>query len=269
VGDRAPGGLTAVADHGPWTALGPTDAPAIVFVHGTRLTRAQWWPQLRALSGRYRCIAVDLPGHGALAGQPFTREAAADAVAAAIEVEAAGKIAVVVGLSLGGYVAIDTADRHPDLVAGLVLSGCSLEPIGPGTAPFLGMAWLLDHAPAAPFQALNRWFFQTRYTARIAGPIVDAGFWPAGGAQAARALIGGRYLDRLAWLWTPVLVVNGALDPVFGPGGETWASSCRAGRHAVVRRAMHLAPLDRPRAFSSLVARFTEEVSGPGSGRSD
>lgn len=247
----------------PWTAVGPADAPAIVFVHGTRLSRGQWAAQLRLLSDRFRCIAVDLPGHGALADTPFSRDAAADLVAAAIEAESADGRAVVVGLSLGGYVAIDTADRHPERVAGLVLSGCSFEPVGPGRIPFLALAWLLEHIPAPLLDAANRRYFRLRYPARRAEALIEGGFWFGGGAQALRALIGGRFLDRAAWLWTPMLIVNGALDPLFGPGGETMASACRSGRHAVVRRATHLAPLDRPRTFSRLVAEFADELAAP------
>jgi pimeloyl-ACP methyl ester carboxylesterase len=271
MGNRAQGGLsvgpvdarqtTVGRAQVPWTAVGPTDAPAIVFIHGTRLSRAQWSAQLRLLAPRFRCIAVDLPGHGVLAGQPFTRDAAADLVAEAIRAEAADGRAIVVGLSLGGYVAIDTADRHPDRVAGLVLSGCSAEPSGPGALPFLALAWLLERTPARALQAANRWYFRFRYPARVAEPIVEGGFWWRGGAQALRALAAGRFMDRAAWLWTPILVVNGALDPVFGPGGDTLAASCRSGRHSVVRRAMHLVPLDRPRTFSRLVAQFANEVA--------
>jgi pimeloyl-ACP methyl ester carboxylesterase len=59
-----------------------------------------------------------------------------------------------------------------------------------------------------------------------------------------------------------VLVVNGALDPVFGPGGDPWAAACRRGRHVVLARAMHLASLDRPAAFSDVVARFAADPAG-------
>jgi pimeloyl-ACP methyl ester carboxylesterase len=278
VGDPAPGGLTLAAateagpvghDTGPgaarppWTALGPADAPAIVFVHGTRLTRAQWWSQVRRLSPRYRCVAVDLPGHGARAGEPFTLEAAAQAVAEAVEAAVPTRRAVVVGLSLGGYVAIETAERFPDRVAGLVLAGCSGEPAGASGRPIRLLAALLERTPPDLLDKLNRGFFRLRYPARIADPIVAGGFWPAGGAQALRALVGARFLDRLGRLWTPVLVVNGALDPVFGPSGPSWAAACRRGRHVVIQRAMHLAPLDRPRAFSDVVGIFVDEVNRP------
>jgi pimeloyl-ACP methyl ester carboxylesterase len=61
-----------------------------------------------------------------------------------------------------------------------------------------------------------------------------------------------------------VLVVNGAFDPVFGPQGEYWAASCRRGRHVVVQRAMHLSNLDRPAAFTRLVATFTNRAARGG-----
>ncbi|HEY5628290.1 MAG TPA: alpha/beta fold hydrolase [Candidatus Limnocylindrales bacterium] len=247
-----------------WTAVGPAGAPAIVFVHGTRLTRAQWSAQMRLLAPRFRCIAVDLPGHGTLSHEPFTLDGSADLVAAAIGAEAADGRAVIVGLSLGGYVAIHTADRHPERVAGLVLCGCSAEPAGPGALPFLALAWVFERVPAATLDVANRWYFRLRYPRRLADPIVAGGFWGSGGAQALRALARARFLHRVAWLWTPVLVVNGALDPVFAPGGDTLAASCRSGRHALVGGAMHLVPLDRPRTFSRLVASFVDGVARAG-----
>ncbi|HEX7346598.1 MAG TPA: alpha/beta fold hydrolase, partial [Candidatus Limnocylindrales bacterium] len=104
-----------------YIAAGPADASAIVFVHGTRLTRTAWTAQLDALGDTYRVIAMDLPGHGSLADRRFTIADAADELARVIE-NAAGGRAVVVGLSLGGYVAMDLAARRPELIRGLVLS---------------------------------------------------------------------------------------------------------------------------------------------------
>ncbi len=261
MGDRAQGGLTGMVGREAWTAAGPIGAPAIVFVHGTLLTRRQWDAPMRLLAARYRCVAVDLPGHGRLADVPFTRDAAADVVADAIAAESADGRAVVVGLSLGGYVAIDAAARHPERVAGLVLAGCSAEPDGLAALLFRALARLLDGVPPSLLARADGWLFRFRYRERVARPVIEGGFWPAGGAAALRAIVGGRYLDRLAWLWTPVLLVNGALDPVFGPAGAAWASACRSGRHLVIPRATHLAPLDRPRAFAGIVARFAAGIA--------
>jgi pimeloyl-ACP methyl ester carboxylesterase len=239
---------------------GPADAPAIVFIHGTRLNRGQWVTQVRRLSSRYRCLAIDLPGHGARAAEAFTMKAAIDAIVAAIDANVPSRRAVLVGLSLGGYVAIEVAEAAPDRVAGLVLAGCSTEPVGPAAVGIRMLASSLERAPARLVDTANRWYFRARYRHAIADPLLGGGFGMAGGAEALRSLVGRPYLDRLSRLWTPVLVVNGALDPVFGPGGEPWAAACRRGRHAVLGRATHLSNLDRPGAFAALVARFVDEV---------
>jgi len=249
--------------HAHWTATGPRDAPAIVFVHGTRLTRSQWLPQIRRLSARYRCIALDLPGHGTRADEPFTLRAAVEVVSAAIEAEAPAGRALIVGLSLGGYVAIEAAEAHPGYVAGLVLAGCSAEPVGPSAIPFRGFAWLMENLSPGALRILNLAFFRTRYRRAISEPIVAGGFWSAAGAAAVRQLIGRRYLERLGRLWTPVVVINGALDPIFGPGGEPWASTCRRGRHVVIPWALHLSNLDRPSPFAAAVAAAADEAFAP------
>ncbi len=106
--------------------VGPEDAPAIVFIHGTRLTRAMWRPQV-PLADRYRLVMTDLPGHGSLASVRFTLPAASTHVSRVIETAARGR-AVIVGQSLGGYVAMDVAARHPERVEALVLCNCTLEP---------------------------------------------------------------------------------------------------------------------------------------------
>lgn len=254
----------AVRPAGPWTALGPADAPGIVFLHSTRLTRAQWASQLRLLSPHFRCVAVDLPGHGVLGEEPFTLAGAVETVRRAIEAEIPARRAVLVGLSLGGYVAIDTAEAYPELVAGLVLAGCSGEAFGAMAMPYRFFRAVLANATEPALNLANSAFFRLRYGRRLAGPIIEGGFWARGGAAALTEVIGRRYLDRLSRLWTPVMVVNGALDPVFGPHGEYWADSCRQGESVVIPRAMHLANLDRPVTFSRLVASFTRRAAQGG-----
>src|SRR5262245_20905030 len=100
---------------------GSANSPAIVLVHGSVVTRKMWLPQLRGLSDTFHVIAPDLPGHGTLAKTRFSFSSAGQTLSDIILQEAGG-CALVAGLSLGGYVAMELAHRSPDLVSGLVLS---------------------------------------------------------------------------------------------------------------------------------------------------
>jgi len=241
--------------------VGPPGAPAIVFLHGTRLTGSFWAAQQAALGAEFLTIAPDLPAHGARADQPFTLDGAADAVAAAIRTLAPDGRAIVVGLSLGGYVAMTLAAREPDLVSGLVVSGASAEPVGLLKLPFGLFATILDGVADERLDRLNVKFFRSRYPPAIAEPIVAGGFWSHGGAEAVRSLVGQRFIPRLASYPGPSLIVNGEFDVVFRPGARAFAAAAHDARRVRLGGASHLANLDRPTAFSEAVRRFARSVA--------
>jgi pimeloyl-ACP methyl ester carboxylesterase len=249
------------------TVTGPPGAPAIVFVHGTRLTRSAWAAQLDGLGGEFRAIAVDLPGHGARAAEPFTLEGAADIVAATIREQAADGRAVVVGLSLGGYVAMVLAAREPDRVRGLVVAGATAEPVGLRSVAYRALAALLDHFDGPELDRLNGWLFRSRYPASIAAPIVAGGFWSKGGATALRALLGQRFIPCLAAYPGPTLILNGQWDLLFRLSAGGFAAAASDPHRVRLAGALHLSNLDRPAAFNEAVRRFAsglpEATPGP------
>ena len=101
---------------------GPEDAPAIVFLHGSMVAGWMWAEQVRALSNDHRTIVPDLPGMGASASVAWTGFAgAAEAIAAELANRVSG--AHIVGLSLGGIVALNLAVAHPDLCRSVLVSG--------------------------------------------------------------------------------------------------------------------------------------------------
>jgi pimeloyl-ACP methyl ester carboxylesterase len=242
------------------TAAGPIGAPAILFLHGTRLTRSVWAAQLDALSDEFRTIAVDLPAHGTRAGEPFTLDSAADIVAATIREQAIDGRAVIVGLSLGGYVAMVLAAREPERVRGLVLAGATAEPVGARSLPYRALAEVLDRFESPALRRLNAWFFRTRYPASIAEPIVAGGFWSDGGAHALRALFGQRFAPRLAAYPGPTLILNGEWDLLFRMSAGTFAAAARDARRVRLAGALHLSNLDQPAAFSAAVRRFARSL---------
>ncbi|HEX5823078.1 MAG TPA: alpha/beta fold hydrolase [Candidatus Limnocylindrales bacterium] len=243
------------------TSVPPADGhQTIVFLHGTRLTGAQWAVQVAALSGEYHCLAPDLPGHGTAAGETFTVGGAAERIADLIASEAHGGRAILVGLSLGGYVAMAVAARWPDRVAGLVISGATAEPLPPRAYAYHGLAAIFSGAPAGALDAANRWFFGWRYRPEIAEPILAGGFFFDGGAVAVRSLIGERFMPRLAAYPGPSLILNGEFDLFFRPTERAFAAVAANPRRVLIRGATHLANLDRPEAFTTAIRRFATSL---------
>ncbi len=94
--------------------------PAIIFIHGFTCNLNHWKEQLSGVSGGNRCVAVDLPGHGA---SPAPREATIEALAEAVN-GALDKLklddVVLVGHSMGCRVASETFSQSPVRVRGVV-----------------------------------------------------------------------------------------------------------------------------------------------------
>lgn len=234
--------------------------PTIVFLHGTRLTGASWATQVAALGEEFRCLAPDLPGHGSATGDAFTVEGAARSVAALIERETAGSAVILVGLSLGGYVAMAVAAGWPDRVAGLVISGATAEPVGIRSLAFRGLATIFRVVPEPVLDRVNRWFFGWRFPPEVGDPILADGFSFRGGAVAVRSLVGERFKPRLAGYPGPSLLLNGEYDFFFRPTERSFAAVAADPRRLVIRKATHLTNLDQPAAFNAAVRRFARSL---------
>jgi pimeloyl-ACP methyl ester carboxylesterase len=102
---------------------GPADGTPILFLHGSMVAGWMWAEQVEVLSVDHRTIVPDLPGLGRSGGDTWAGFAgAAEAVAAELR-ERAPDGAHVVGLSLGGIVALHLAIAHPGLCRSALVSG--------------------------------------------------------------------------------------------------------------------------------------------------
>jgi 3-oxoadipate enol-lactonase len=94
----------------------------VLFVHGFPHHRKLWAPQLRALAGHSRAIAVDLPGFGESdMPERFSIDAWADGLSRFLDALSIDR-AVIVGLSMGGYVGFAFWRLHRDRVLALALA---------------------------------------------------------------------------------------------------------------------------------------------------
>jgi pimeloyl-ACP methyl ester carboxylesterase len=86
--------------------------PPLVFVHGLTFDRTSWQPIIDRLAGQFRCIAVDLPGHGDSDGPPRPLDDIAAALHRLLDALGIGR-PVVVGHSMGAVLAGIYAAAYP------------------------------------------------------------------------------------------------------------------------------------------------------------
>ena len=107
---------------------GEAGKPVILFLHGFLGAHDEWCGIIDRLTPDFRCLAVDLPGHGDTppCDDPtfYTMEGAAKAVRHCLQTHGADK-AHLVGYSMGGRLALYLALRHPGLCERVVIESAS------------------------------------------------------------------------------------------------------------------------------------------------
>ncbi|KAA0253783.1 MAG: alpha/beta fold hydrolase [Acidobacteria bacterium] len=108
--------------------------PAVILLHGGMLDHRMWDPQMDGLARSFRVIRYDVAGHGRSKAPegPWRDYEHLGLLMDALKVESAS----LVGLSLGGRVAIDFAIAHPERVRALALFDPGLSGF-----PFTGRDW--------------------------------------------------------------------------------------------------------------------------------
>jgi pimeloyl-ACP methyl ester carboxylesterase len=235
-----------------------------------------WHPQLDDLADAFRVLALDLPGHGALADVPFRLADASDAVGEVID--AAGGRAIVVGLSLGAYVGMHLAAGNPDRVAGLVLANASAEPRSVARrAPRTVGSYLLTAAnerlrvragtpggEVAPNPGSGATSAGAATAPDVQDPPATNGWLFKGGTRAMVTALGETFIPRLAAYPGPSLLVNGEDDLLFRSGEDAFLAAARDGHLEVIPGCGHLVSEDQPAAFNAAVRRFATAVHAPG-----
>jgi pimeloyl-ACP methyl ester carboxylesterase len=241
----------------------------VLFLHGLGLDKSVWDDAATALAPRFDTVRLDLRGHGAssLPEGPYAHHDDVVRVLDALELPRAH----LVGHSLGGGVALDTALAHPARVKSLALIDPALS----------GHAW--SPAWTASIRAI-------RGTAQAGGAAAAREAWLGHPLFAhARALPGARArleaivrrdpgerwsvrdpvraLDppaalRLAEVRVPTRIVVGALDlEDFQHIARALAAGIADARLTTLEGVGHLAPLEAPAALNDLLTNFLDQAA--------
>ncbi|PSL50154.1 pimeloyl-ACP methyl ester carboxylesterase [Chitinophaga niastensis] len=108
-------------NNGNVTWLDEGEGAPVVLIHGFSENAGLWEIQTAWLKAHYRVIIPDLPGTAAAPlSTPLTIESMAEYVYAILLAEDI-KTAVIIGHSMGGYIALALAEKYPQLLKGLGL----------------------------------------------------------------------------------------------------------------------------------------------------
>ena len=233
---------------------------ALVLIHAFPLDASMWEPQVEVFGARVSCVAPDLPGFGGAppAGDAMTMELAARRCLEAIE-ESGLDQAVVCGLSMGGYVALELWRRAPQRFAGLVLAntraGADAEEAASARRALAerlgseGSGFLVEKPP--PLLTADA---PEELWARVKGIIAAQ---PASAIAAAALGMAERpdSTGDLAGISVPTVVVTSSGDTLIPPDATTpMAGQIPGATLRIIEGAGHLSNLQSPEAFNDVLS---------------
>lgn len=245
------------------------NGPDAVFLHSFPLDRTMWHGQLVAAGAAgYRAVLPDLPGFGA-SPLPGGAEPSVDTYAHAVLslMDGVGaRRAVLVGLSLGGYVALAVAALAPERVAGLVLADTRASADDPATKAgrIVNLALVRDRGPSALVEKMLPNLVAPACPQELRARVRALGAsQPREGTTFALLAMRDRP-DRTAVaasLDAPALVLAGRHDAVTPPAEmRALAAKMRRARFEEVPDAGHLSNLEQPERFNAELERFLREA---------
>jgi len=252
---------------------GEAAAPALIMLHGVTGHARTWDEEAGAFASRYRVLALDQRGHGDSdppSDGDYTVTAMAGDLTAFADALGLARVAIV-GLSMGGRVAIAFAGQHQSRMDRLVVVD-----IGPDISAVgrLRIGALMAQAPEL-FTSLEQAIAFTRatsprYTEAMLRHRVQHGTRPVPGGltwkydRALRdAVRSGTWRDPIdLWpLWRaiacPTLLVRGAdSDVLSAESAKRMLEENPTARLAEVAGAGHTVPGDQPAVFRALLDEF-------------
>jgi YbgC/YbaW family acyl-CoA thioester hydrolase len=256
------GGVTLAADL-------RGDGPALLLVHGFPLDRTLWAHQVATLAG-WRRIAPDLRGLGLsdVPAEGYSMAAYADDLAGLLD-RLGERRAVIVGLSMGGYVAFEMLRRHRERIAGLILVDTRAEADAPEAKADRDQMIALareDGVRAVARRMLPRLLgrstqhAQPRLVERVREMMARA---PLAGVVGAVAAMRDREdaTPLLAGIGVPTLVIVGQEDEMTPPPvARAMTAAIPSAAMTVIPGAGHLTPLEEPTAVTRVCAEFLEAM---------
>lgn len=240
----------------------------LLFLHGIGGGHHAWDRQVPWFAAHGRAAhAWDQPGYGDSAmAEPYDLEQVSAALARLIEALGEGP-AVLVGHSMGGFIALETYARYPELVKALAL--CFTSAAFGGTGSDFAKQFI-----ASRLGPLDAGKSMAQIASVLMPTMAGTNSDPAGVALATSVMSGvppETYRKAVALLTTferrallpeirvPTLLIAGSDDRT-APASvmERMAAKIPGGEYVLLEGCGHLGPMDQPDAFNRALAQFLE-----------
>ena len=250
------------------------EGPALALVHEGICDSRMWDEQWERYAAAFRVLRLDLRGFGQTPLEPGPFAHARDVIET-LERHGFGSTALI-GVSLGGRVALEVALARPELVSALVLVAPGLP--GHAWSDALRAQWAKEEAAfeggdldAAAEVSVQTWVDGPRrrpdqvdpaLRARVAEMQRRAYDLQRDAAEDDEELLVEGLLERLGDVSVPTLVLVGQEDqPDMHAIAERLEREIPGARRATIPGTAHVPSMERPREFDELVLPFLEEAA--------
>jgi 3-oxoadipate enol-lactonase len=252
------------------------EGPEIVLLHEGICDSRMWEPQWEAYTRSHRVLRFDFRGYGRSPLEPGAYTTAGDALE--LMDRHGFERTAVVGVSLGGRVALELALAAPERVSALVLVGSGLP--GHEWSDELKASWEDEEAALragdldrAVEISLRTWVAGPRRALEDVDPEVREcvaemqrrayELWlPVADAEDEEELLVADVAERLAEVEAPTLVLVGEEDqPDIRAIAERLAREIPGARAERIANTAHVPSMERPEEFDRLVLDFLEQAA--------
>ena len=239
------------------------EGQTVVFIHGLGSSCQDWEKQEPVFSKQYQVVMLDLRGHGKSQkpSGPYSMALFASDVAGVIRSLNLAPVHVV-GISLGGMIALQLAADYPELVRSFVAANNNSEMIvrtwkdrweifmRTNVVRLLGMRKMGE--------VLGRNMFPDDSQADVRKLIVER--WaendPKAYLASIGAIIGWSVTERLADIAVPALILSADKDYTPVADKEAIVARMPNAELAVISDSRHATPVDQPEKFNEVVLNF-------------
>jgi 3-oxoadipate enol-lactonase len=250
---------------------GPAFAPAVIFIHGFPFSKSMWDRQADVLKSNFRIIAYDVRGHGGTeAGrEEFSIDVFTEDLIHLMDALHVDK-AVLCGISMGGYIALNAIEKFPERFIGLVLCStqCFADTKETKEQRIKAIEKIKqDGKEAYANESIKKLFASSSLQTKSSEVETTREMIMQAFADSLKntlfALAGRKETcSGLSGIKVPVMIIGGKEDPITPPAAHEFLRDHIKGAELyIIENAGHLVNMENTKAFNSYLRKYLGNLS--------